>query len=186
VAKNSEIADHLRQLDAVISRAEALLHQLDDEGVNWRPKSGAWSIAQCLDHLNITGQRYLSTMKTVVDQAAKSGPYSSSPGKRRFLARFFIWALEPPSRIKAKAPAAFAPGAELQLDALRQAHTQTHSDLRSLIEAADGVSLDQVKVLSPVSDKISFRIGEAFAVILAHERRHLAQAEQVLAEMKTS
>lgn len=184
MAQNPEIAEHLVQLQEARARGERLLDQLDDQSVNWRPAPDQWSVAQCLDHLNITAEKYLGTMTDVVAEAKRQGPHGAAPGKRRLLARFFIWSLEPPSRLKAKAPQPFAPGQEFQIDDMRQAHAQARDRLQELIEAADGVALDQVKVVSPVTDKIHFRVGEAFAVILAHERRHLAQAERVLSEMK--
>jgi len=185
MASNPEIAEHLSQLDDAVSRAETLLQGLDDETLNWRAAPEQWSVAQCLDHLNITAQKYVGTMQAVVEQAAKDGPHGTTPGKRRLLPRLFIWILEPPSRLRAKVPPDFRPADRHALSELREAHAQCHAEVRRLMETADGVSLDQVKALSPVSDKIRFRIGEAFAVILAHERRHLLQAEKVRSQIKT-
>jgi hypothetical protein len=39
--------------------ADALVATLSDEQFAWQPAPNAWSIAQCIDHLNVTARLYL-------------------------------------------------------------------------------------------------------------------------------
>ena len=44
---NSEIHDHLQQLDAAVDKAHVLTADLDDSAINWSetPKDGRWPSA---------------------------------------------------------------------------------------------------------------------------------------------
>jgi len=51
--------------------------------------------------------------------------------------------------------------------------------LIALLEEADGIHLGRTRVRSPVSRFVRIPLGLAFAGIVAHERRHIAQAQRV-------
>jgi len=46
---------------------------------------------------------------------------------------------------------------------------------------ANGLDLSRARVISPVSKWLRFSLGTLFAVIAAHERRHLSQARRIAA-----
>ena len=54
----AELQALLDQIDACERDAESLLAGLDDDGVNWHPSAGRWSIAQCLHHLAVMNDVY--------------------------------------------------------------------------------------------------------------------------------
>lgn len=51
--------------------------------------------------------------------------------------------------------------------------------LEKRMTQADGLDLGRVRVSSPISRSIKMSLGQSFALVLAHERRHLWQARQV-------
>lgn len=172
-----EIQEHLRQFDDAVSEAEGLMNGLDEAALNWSPSPEKWSVAQCLDHLTITARRYAEAIEPVVAAAPKDSP--DKPAKRGWLASWFIRSLEPPVRFRAKAPQPFRPQTTVSRDALIRDYGETHRRLREQIEASNGVDLSGVKVVSPVAGWIKLRLGDCYAVICAHERRHLWQASEV-------
>jgi hypothetical protein len=47
------------ELEAADLRAECIAKALSAEQLNWQPRHGAWSVAQCLEHLYIANEIYL-------------------------------------------------------------------------------------------------------------------------------
>jgi hypothetical protein len=41
--------------------AQAVAAGLTDEQLNWQPAQGSWSVGQCLEHLCITNEAYLTS-----------------------------------------------------------------------------------------------------------------------------
>jgi hypothetical protein len=41
------------------------------------------------------------------------------------------------------------------------------------------LNLVKVKITSPLASFLKFRLGAAFGIVIAHDRRHLWQAQQV-------
>src|SRR5215216_5557034 len=101
-AKTASLPDDLReilaQLEASDREAHALLHDLNEEQLNWRPDERSWSIAQCLDHLNVTNRIYLAPMLHTVKQARKAGSVRRGPLRLGFLGRWFVSTMEPPPK----------------------------------------------------------------------------------------
>ena len=54
------------------------------------------------------------------------------------------------------------------------------------IDASDGVNLASVKFTSPFFKFLRLSVIAGFAVIAAHERRHLWQAEQIVRQLSNS
>ena len=50
---NPELQDYARQFEAVTQEARDLAAGLSPAQWSWRPEPGRWSIAECLDHLNV-------------------------------------------------------------------------------------------------------------------------------------
>src|SRR5829696_6127832 len=82
-AKTASLPDDLRdilaQLEASDREAHVLLHDLNEEQLNWRPDERSWSIAQCLDHLNVTDRIYLAPMLHAIEKARKAGSVRRGP-----------------------------------------------------------------------------------------------------------
>jgi hypothetical protein len=91
----------------------------------------------------------------------------------------FVYLNEPPPRIKAKAPSRVQPAPERSrheiVAALRAYQVQFVDRLRQ----ANGLDLARARVGSPVSRWVRISLGSGFAVMAAHERRHLWQAQRI-------
>jgi hypothetical protein len=54
----------LSELDAADHRAESIATGLSTEQLNWRPMQGAWSVGQCLEHLRVANEVYLTAISS--------------------------------------------------------------------------------------------------------------------------
>ena len=102
------------------------------------------------------------------------------------LERWFLKSLEPPVKMKGKAPKVFVP---LTVDSRESAMAEWHRihlDLTSLTCRSEPLHFRRVKVVSPFSRFIKISLGKAFAMIAAHNRRHLWQAGEMISRAPNS
>ena len=174
-----DLREYQSQFDAIKRDADDLLAGLTDAQFNWRAVPGRWSIAECLAHLNITGQMYLPIIDRGINEARSRQWFGRGPYRHGLLGRLFIRYTEPPAKYKVKAPKLFAPLPEHLLAVVAPAFASLQDQLLRRIREANGIDLGRVRVTSPVSKLLKLSLGQCFAFIAAHERRHLWQARQV-------
>lgn len=168
----------LDDLDANLRRAEALVRDLDEAQFAWQPSPGSWSIAQCLDHLNVANRAYLAPMREAAEKARQQGRRRRGPIRQGFVERWFTRSMEPPPSRRLPAPKKAVPtlreGKERIAGDFRRIQGEAEALLR---EAAD---LDMsIRFQNPFFPLARLTVGSGFLIIAAHERRHLWQAERV-------
>ncbi len=179
----AELQNYKEQFEENRRDAQDLVAGLDDKQFNWRPAAGRWSIAECLAHLNVTGQIYLTVFDRSIKMARAANPaFEAGPFRHGVFGKLFLRATEPPAKIKVKAPKLIAPLPEHLLAVVLPAYVSLHDQLIRRLSDANGLNLTRVKVISPFSRLFKFSLGHAFAITAAHERRHLWQARQVKEE----
>lgn len=174
-----ELEEYRRQFQAIKDDAASLLDGLTDAQFNWRAAPGQWSIAECLAHLNVVGQMYLPTLDRRMRAAREQGLLSRGPVRQGFIGKLFVRSLEPPAKIRFKAPKVFTPMPEHLLSVISPAFAQLQEQLIARLYVANELDLKRVRVISPASRFLKLSLGHAFALIAAHERRHLWQARQI-------
>jgi hypothetical protein len=172
-----DLIDLERQICAIRADGEELLTGLSYSQLNWQP-AGQWSIANCVDHLIVAGSDSVSHIRESTRHGLAQGLLSGGPFRYGIFERWFVRQMEPPPKIKMKAPRAYAPLGRDPND-LMPDFLKLQDQLVECIRAAEGVDLLRVKVPNPVSRWIKFSLGQEFALNAAHERRHLWQARRV-------
>jgi hypothetical protein len=160
-------------------QTDALLGPLDDEQFNWCPP-GAWSIGQCLDHLNTMNTVYLDRIKTAISAAKAAGYARHGPISPTWWGRKFIASQEPPVRMKFKTPRRMRPASRKLKAEVWPEFVRLHGQLRTIVTLdALHVDLNKASFPNPFVPAITMRAGTALCALAAHERRHLAQAHHV-------
>lgn len=176
-----EITEFRVEFEQLSAEADALAAPLTDAQFAWRPAPDAWSVGECLDHLNATARMYLPVMDEGIAEAIRRGLYGAGPYVYNWIGRLIVHAFGPPARVRVKAPGAFlpAPGRPRHevLAAFRAYQVQYIDRLRQ----ANGLDLARARVSSPVAHWLRIPLGSSFALMIAHERRHLAQARRAIA-----
>lgn len=175
----AELAAYDRQFEAIKEDARALLANLTDKQFNWRSAPGRWSIAECIDHLRASGAPMLPRIAKVMEQARTDGVFSRGPFRHSFLGNLFVRYLEPPPRFKSKAPKILVPTPDRPMAELVPEFMTLQDQLQRRIHEANGIDLARVKIVSPITKLVKLSLGQWFALLAAHERRHLWQARQV-------
>lgn len=162
-------------------RAEELVRGLDDERFNWRPDERSWSIAQCLDHLNVASRVYAVPMREALEKARQKGADRRGPIQPGFLERWFVANLEPPPKRRLSAPRKIVPAASKGRAEVMEEWRRAQAEVRALLREAAGLDLNRARFANPFVPLIRFSVGTGFRVITTHERRHLWQGEKVRA-----
>ena len=177
---------HLRRLMESAAGAESgvsdLVAPLTREQIFWKPAPERWSIAQCLDHLMVTGDQYYPRTRVAIDEARSRGLLSSAPYAPSFIGKRFLGAVGPVIRFRIKARPIFDP-APVPRPTVVDDFFMHRGTLLELIRDADGVDLRRGGTISsPLTRLLRFSIGECLEMLVVHEHRHLEQARRVVAE----
>lgn len=175
----SDLRVYQQQIEAVNKDARDLLAGLSEAQVNWRPTPAHWSIVECLDHLTVTNRELMERIEAAINEARSKGLTARGPFRYGIIGNMIVRSMEPPVKMKFKAPKIFKPRPKLALEAVTQDFFTTQSEILRLIKRANGINLARVKITSPVTKLIKLSLGQAFGLIATHERRHLWQARQV-------
>lgn len=178
-ALTPEIDVLAKELAEVELRLEQLIEGLGEESWTRRPDPDGWSAAQCVDHLNVTLRRYLPAIEAAIRQGGREGPVASGPFPLGWLERWFVRQIEPPVGRRFKAPPSFQPEASPTPGRVEREFRDLRRRFRELLGVASGLDLLKLRVPSPVFSWFRISLHAAFAVMIAHDRRHLLQAERV-------
>ncbi len=118
-------------------------------------------------------------MRASVERAARRGWHGTGPFRLGLVGGWFARFLEPPPARRVKAPRIFRPPVEVGPDSVRQAYFERNGWLTRLALDAEGLDLQRARIVSPVSRFLRLNLAAAFAVLAAHERRHLWQVANV-------
>jgi DinB superfamily len=173
------LREQIRRLD---ERADDLARGLDAARLAWRPPSGAWSIAENIDHLCAMGRWYFKQLDRSLADAEARGLAAGPPVRLPLLERFVVWLAEPPvRRVRIKAPPLFQPQAGFDPLAVLPAYHAHHAALHERLTRAERFDLARARARTPLARRPATLLG-CLSLMLAHERRHLWQAEQVVAQ----
>ena len=175
-----EIDAFRAQFEQISAEADALVAPLSDTQFAWQPAPDAWSVAQCIDHLNTTAREYLPMMDEGIADAIRRGLYKPGPYLYNWIGRLMVWLFDPKVRIRAKAPQSFRPPAGRPRHDVMAAFRAYQVQYIDRLRQANGLDLARARVTSPVTRLIRMPLGSAFAMTVAHERRHLQQARRVI------
>ena len=176
---NAELERLLYQEKVILQEAEGLYWGLSDSQLNWRPPSGGWSIAQCLDHLNRINDKMAAGIAEAIQRGRSSNMLHDGPYTYGFLSRWFLRTLQPPVAKRFRAAKPFQPAPHRSMDELKPDWERTHAKMQDLLHSCQGLDLARIKVQSPAARLIKYPLGVAFWIQTVHDRRHLWQMRQV-------
>jgi hypothetical protein len=164
---------------AAAAEARERFGGLTEAQLAWRPEPGRWSIAECLDHLHVTGEEVLAQVEAAVVQGWARGTTGSPPFRYGWLGPWFVRANAPSGR-RVPTPKVFRPREGRPPVGALDDFLALQEELAAALERANGLDLARVRARSPVTPLLRIGIGSWFEVIAVHQARHLAQARAVL------
>ncbi|NOS56410.1 MAG: DinB family protein [Cyclobacteriaceae bacterium] len=148
-----------------------------------RPTSESWSANECLQHLNSYGRFYLPAIESVLSRSEKRE--SSTQFSSGWLGNYFTKLMMPgtdgkPSK-KMNSPKDHSPKIIIDSRLVISEFIDQQEKLLALLNTGKKFDLNTVKVGISIAPFIKLKLGDVFRFVIAHQVRHILQAERALA-----
>ena len=140
-----------------------LLEDLTEAQLTWRDDARSWSIADCLNHLVVTGNRSLRGIRSAIVDARAGGLLAKGPFRHSVLGSWFIRLMDAPPTIKFKVPKAYQPAPDVSALEIVAGFFLLQDELCRALDEANGIDLGRVSVDNPVSKWFKMSLGQEFA-----------------------
>jgi hypothetical protein len=168
----------LQELAAIAlksSDAVAALQQLSDSELSYKPGHDAWSVLECLEHLNLYSAFYLPE----IEKTLKNHPAYTGEGifKSGLIGNFLVNIIIPKENgKKIKTFAAMNPaGKKPDREAIDQ-FLRYQQQLLGLITQSQNADLNKGALPVTFSKLIKMKLGDALRFMTYHNQRHVQQA----------
>lgn len=174
-----EVLDGLRN---VVVEARREFGGLSAAQLNWKPGAEQWSVAQVFEHLVKTNESYFPMLDEIVRGERKTSALERYSPLTGFWGKFLVKALQPESVRKLKTSQKFQPSASDIDERVIERFAESQDKLVKMVEATAKLDLKSVVVTSPFNSLVTYNLLDAYRGIVAHARRHAAQARRVTQE----
>lgn len=147
--------------------------------LDWKPGAERWSVAQCLDHLIRIDASYWPALREI-----ESGTYRTPLARRipwlpDFWAKMILGAVQPTATRRFRTSKGAEPSAsDLGADIVDRFVAHVDEVVRHMRQL-DALGAGDAVIGSPVAPLASYRVLDAFRIMVAHQQRHLLQARRV-------
>ncbi len=178
------LAAVLEELDAATRRLDALVAGLDPHTWSAAAVAGGWSPAQCVEHLNLTSERFLPLLDEALDRARAEGRPDDGRYTLDLFGRVLLWVIEPPYRVRVRTSAPFDPTGAPSLPETVTRFRSLQDRVRERVVASPGLPLSKIRIVSPFDARVRYSVYSTFRIIPCHQRRHLWQAERSVESLR--
>jgi hypothetical protein len=177
---NDERIDQvISELKAAADDAAETFGALSTEQLNWKPSEAGWSIAQCLDHLIRSNVEFDAEWEKLLNGTRRNSFFETWSPLTGFFGRFLINSLAKDSR-KTKAPSkSIVPPSDVEPGIVGR-FVQNVESTNSKIAGCRNVDLQRTVLTSPFLRLITYRLDDAFQILVEHTKRHIRQAKRVM------
>ncbi|MDP2360699.1 MAG: DinB family protein [bacterium] len=167
-----------------LQRSEDELHAFaagaDEDGWNRRPGPRRWSASECVEHLNLSSEAILPEFWRAMERARSAGEATPRPLRLGLTGWLLVKGSGPGWSPRVKTRTGFEPRHHGSVGDVRDRFLALQDELRVCLRAADGLAIDQARVISPFDGRVSYNLYAGFRLVAAHQARHLRQAGEAL------
>lgn len=182
-----QLQDDVRILTKTVEQEFSFL---PDAHLLQTPSPTQWSVAQCLEHLNSYGHYYLP----MLERAIHKGETETIPAKKLFksgwLGHYFAKSMQPKAdgtiRLKMQAVKNHRPGVNLDARAVLTEFLAQQGQLVDLLQRAQWVDIGRLRVPISIARWVTLSVGNTFRFLIAHEQRHVLQAQRANAALTSA
>lgn len=168
-----------REVNDCRERIADLLKDLSPGQFVQRPCPGKWSMAECIAHLSVTAAVVQKMMRKAITSARERNLLGEGAFPYGWRGHLLIWIAEPPVKFRIPAPQSILPPLTIEHpERVVPDFMKAQDEWENLVREAEGLDLSRVtcgKLTSPFRCQLS----GGLMWMMAHQRRHLWQAENV-------
>ncbi|HRH50525.1 MAG TPA: DinB family protein [Panacibacter sp.] len=181
---NQLITKLQQQTETLLNKAIQEWQMIAPEKFSQQPAEGSWSAKQCIAHLNMYGDYYLPAIEAAILKAKQQKSRASVQFPSGWLGNYFTNMMLPgtnekPTK-KMKAMKHYISLNDEDSDKVIAAFIDQQEKLLQLLEDATVVNLSTTKVAISIAKFIKLKLGDVFMFLIAHNYRHVLQAESAL------
>ncbi|MCY7350022.1 MAG: DinB family protein [Cytophagaceae bacterium] len=184
----------LRQLEENVlilgKTVEQEFSALSDAYLLQPPTPAQWSIAQCLEHLNSYGHYYLPMLKKATERGETARMPAQNVFKSGWLGNYFAKSMQPKADgaigLKMQAVKNHRPVMHLDAQAVLAEFLNQQRQLVDLLRRAQRVNIGQLRVPISIARWITLSVGDTFRFLIAHQQRHVLQAQRANAALASA
>jgi hypothetical protein len=185
-----ELINQLEQQTETILNNAVQWQMMNSAIMRQQPAPGAWSAMQCLGHLNAYGDYYLQAIERATDLARLKRMPPATTFTPGWLGNYFTRLMTPgenglPSK-KLKTPKGYTITNESDSDAVLATFIEQQEKLLLLLHQARRINLNKIKIPISIAKYIRLKLGDVFMFVIAHNIRHIKQAERAIASARAS
>ncbi len=170
----------LAEIDIITQSFNDKFSHLGERELNWKPNARTWSIAQNIDHLMVVNETYFPVLASLKEGAYKPPFIAKLDFMVSFIGKTVLRAVNPDRKKRMKTFPIWEPAlSEVKGDIL-QSFKNHQNELKHQIETSNELIEKGTIISSPANRNIVYKLETAFDIIVAHERRHLEQASEIL------
>lgn len=163
-----------------INEAREITNELTEEQFNWKPAPGKWSVAECFEHLNLTGGKMMPHIDRAIERGYRRGIKGEPPFQPGYIGRWFLKGSGPRGK-PIPAPRVFRPASSgLSKKLVLDEFLTLQEQYISLVEKSDGLDLTRLKARSAITPLFRLNLATWFQSMPAHQQRHFAQMRRVM------
>lgn len=184
---NDELVEGLvNRLERVNETVRAEFGALSGGDLNWKPGAESWSIGQCLEHVMKSNAPYFKKFESASKGTYRHRFRERVPVLPGIWGRFVLNIVSPQGKRKVKAPKLTTPATSAVLDGIVDAFLRQQQELAASFESLESVDVDRIILTSPLAPFVTYSMHHAMEILVAHEERHLMQAQRVCAAMQAA
>ncbi|HKQ80038.1 MAG TPA: DinB family protein [Blastocatellia bacterium] len=168
------------EAEAIAGDARTLFGFLNLEQLNWKPATDSWSVAQCLDHLITINREYYPVFDRILSGDYRKAILHRLPFLPAMLGRLMIKALSPNTHQKLKAPVVARPSSSSIDSQIVERFVAHQREMLARMRSLENKHPAETIITSPFASVVVYSLLDTFRLLVAHERRHFAQAQRVM------
>jgi hypothetical protein len=174
----SALHQRVQRLESTVSTSFA---PLEEALLNFKPGPNSWSILECLEHLNRYSRYYHPQLARALAQPATT---PSAEFEFSWLGRKSIETVRPQNRQRHKTLARMNPN-QSRLDQTTVTEFLAHqAEMLDLLSRAQSANLARKAIPVEFFRLLRLSIGDALEFVVAHQERHVQQAERVRQQLR--
>lgn len=168
-------------LNEILQTFNQKFDKLSDKQIAWKPSPEKWSVAECLQHLNIANCFYVKKVDVILSKIDKSEFPVKSNFDLSFQGKIFVnYIIDPKTKYKFSAPKVTKPGPDLDISKLKTKFVEIINALQRQIVLSESLNLERIKIASPFTNLLKFTLGDVYMISARHTQRHVNQALRVI------
>jgi hypothetical protein len=177
----------VREFGEAASQLHLLADGLPEDLWSRRNDPNRWSVAECVGHLNLTGQAYVPLLREALERARALSDRAPARYRRDPVGWLLSISTGPLPRLagrrlgKVRTAPAFVPDRDLPRARTLEEFDRLQAEQVDVARGSEGLPIHRVEITSPFDARVRYNLYSALVILPRHQMRHIEQAEAVWA-----